>query len=125
MPDMTDRIVQIVDDLCGGNRSDFARSINITPAYAAQLYTGARVPSDRTIADICRVLHVREQWLRTGTGSMMSDLDEDQEFLDIAAKISVSNDKRERRIRNLLRAYWDLPEEVKKAIDQLIDGLTE
>ena len=56
---------------------------------------------------------------------MMSDLDEDQEFLDIAAKISVSNDKRERRIRNLLRAYWDLPEEVKKAIDQLIDGLTE
>ena len=48
------RITYIVDTKCGGNRSKFARAINVTPAYAAQLYAGDRLPSDRTISDICR-----------------------------------------------------------------------
>lgn len=67
---VSNRIAQIVDQTCKGNKSAFARELNITPAFAAQLYSGQREPSDRTISDICRIFHVSEAWLRTGEGEM-------------------------------------------------------
>ena len=68
MKTINDRIAQLIDEKCEGNKSAFARRLNITPAYAAQLYSGAREPSDRTISDICREFCCDEVWLRTGGG---------------------------------------------------------
>ena len=70
MNTVTARISALIDRLCDGNKSSFARSLNVSPAYAAQLYSGQRIPSDRTISDICRVFNVDEIWLRTGEGEM-------------------------------------------------------
>lgn len=36
----------------------------------SQICSGDRIPSDRTIADICREFRIREEWLRTGEGEM-------------------------------------------------------
>ena len=69
MNTISDRIRIIIDELCGGNRSKLAREINVSAQFAAQLYDGRRVPSDRTISDICRVFNINEQWLRNGTGT--------------------------------------------------------
>lgn len=121
---MNERIYQVRQAL-GLTMEDFGSRLRITRGGVSNVEKGRSNPSEQLILAICREFGVDEHWLRTGEGQMMSAIDEDQEFLDIAAKISVSNDKRERRIRNLLRAYWDLPEEVKKAIDQLIDSMTE
>lgn len=68
METINDRIAQLINEKCEGNKSAFARRLNITPAYAAQLYSGAREPSDRTISDICREFGCDEVWLRTGVG---------------------------------------------------------
>ena len=68
METINDRIAQLINEMCEGNKSAFARRLNITPAYAAQLYSGAREPSDRTISDICREFGCDEVWLRTGEG---------------------------------------------------------
>lgn len=64
------RIAIIIDELCDGNKSVFARKIGITPQYAAQLYSGVREPSKRTVNDICKKYGVDEVWLRTGVGAM-------------------------------------------------------
>lgn len=66
------RIAIIIDELCDGNKSVFARKIGITPQYAAQLYSGVREPSKRTVNDICKKYGVDEVWLRTGVGEMFS-----------------------------------------------------
>lgn len=68
METINDRIAQLINEKCEGNKSAFARRLNITPAYAAQLYSGAREPSDRTMSDICREFGCDEVWLRTGEG---------------------------------------------------------
>jgi transcriptional regulator with XRE-family HTH domain len=68
METINDRIAQLINEKCEGNKSAFARRLNITPAYAAQLYSGAREPSDRTISDICREFGCDDVWLRTGVG---------------------------------------------------------
>ncbi len=49
-------------------KTDFARIINISQPFLSQICAGDRIPSDRTISDICREFRVREEWLRTGEG---------------------------------------------------------
>lgn len=123
MTEPKDRIAKIVEEVCNGNRSEFARRINITPAYAAQLYSGARVASDRTILDICREFRVNEQWLRTGEGEMFTQIDEDLAFQDAIAEISISDTKRAARIRRILKAYWGMTDEEKDLFDSLIERI--
>jgi transcriptional regulator with XRE-family HTH domain len=51
-------------------QKDFADEIGLSENFIWQIEKGERVPSDRTIADICRVFRVNETWLRTGAGDM-------------------------------------------------------
>lgn len=50
------------------SKTKFAERLNVSPAFVSQLCSGAREPSDRTIADICREFGCDEVWLRTGEG---------------------------------------------------------
>ena len=46
----------------------FAEALNVSPAFVTEMCAGRKFPSDRTIADICRVYNVNEDWLRDGKG---------------------------------------------------------
>lgn len=71
MDTIATRIIEVCVAKTDGNMSKFAREIGVTPAYISKLKNDpTRVPSDRTIDDICRVFRVREEWLRTGEGGM-------------------------------------------------------
>lgn len=54
------------------SQQKFADAIGLTKNYVSLMETGARTPSDRTIADICREFRVNEHWLRTGEGEMQT-----------------------------------------------------
>ena len=86
MENINSRIAYLIDTKCGGNKSAFARKVNITPAYAAQLYCGAREPSDRTISDICREFDVNEVWLRTGEGEPDHERTREEEIMRFAVR---------------------------------------
>ena len=64
---MNERISYIIKEL-GIKKVDFASSLNISGAMVSKLCSGDGRPSDRTIADICRIFNVNEVWLRTGVG---------------------------------------------------------
>lgn len=81
-----ERIAWVIDEKCGGNRSKFARAIGITPAFAAQLYDGTRIPSDRTISDICREFNVNEVWLRTGEGEPFKEESREEQIMRFATQ---------------------------------------
>ena len=49
-------------------KTDFAKRIGISQPFLSQLCAGQKVPSDRTIADICREFGCDEVWMRTGEG---------------------------------------------------------
>lgn len=81
------RIIQIVDKL-GGNKSKFARKINVTPAYISRLGKHPNsVPSERTIFDICREFNVNEEWLRTGAGKMFKEMTREEEISSYVGNI--------------------------------------
>lgn len=114
-----DRIKQVRQN-AGLTQSQFAERLNISRNYIGLIEIGDRIPSDRTIADICREFNVSEVWLRTGEGEMFVDLGEDAELTQVLAEIQVSDDD---TIKDMLVAYWELEEKEKAAIRKLIDGI--
>lgn len=121
METISERIMKIVEEQ-GGNKSDFARKINVTPAYISKLGKDPScVPSDRTIADICREFNISEVWLRTGEGEPHMERDKDEEFLEIMEKINISDDD---LIKRIIKAYWFLDDDEKAAVKKMIDNLS-
>lgn len=85
-------------------QDEFSSRIKLSRNFIAQIESGAKSPSDRTISDICREFNINEEWLRTGTPPMKTD--QDIEFSDICFKIGVQDEKAKNAIMN----YWKLSE---------------
>ena len=122
MKTINDRIAQLINEKCEGNKSAFARRLNITPAYAAQLYSGAREPSDRTIQDICREFSVNPEWLRTGEGEPYLKRTREAEIMSFAVDtIRGSNEFR----RALVSMLATLDDDQWDGLENLLDKLLE
>ena len=103
METIADRILSLVSKCSNGNMSEFARRINVTPAYISKFKKMPdTVPSDRIISDICREFGVNEIWLRTGEGDQFSPESKEEEILRFAAKALKSSDEFKRSIAYLL-----------------------
>ena len=103
-------------------KTAFAEKINVSQSFISRLVSGEKVPSDRTIADICREFNISEVWLRTGEGEPHIQRDEDEEFLEVMEQIHMSDDE---LIKRIIKAYWFMEDDEKAAIRKLIDGFTK
>lgn len=66
----------------GLTQSQFSEIIGLSRNYIALIEIGERVPSDRTISDICREFNVSEEWLRTGEGEMFKPKSRNEELFE-------------------------------------------
>lgn len=66
----------------------FGERIGISNSACSALETGKNNPSEQTIRAICREFHVREEWLRSGEGSMYMQLTPDQERAVFLASVT-------------------------------------
>lgn len=64
----------------GLTKTAFAKKINLSQPYISKVASGDGIPSDRTIADICREFNVSEHWLRTGDGPMYVEMTRSDEI---------------------------------------------
>lgn len=101
----------------GMTQAEFADKINLSRNYVAMMEIGQREPSDRTIADICRVYGVDEVWLRTGVGEMSRrESREEAVAAVLGSAISGNSTARDRLIRALAR----LPDDAFPLIEKFI-----
>lgn len=117
------RIMEIVN-ANGGNKSDFARKIGVTPAYISKLGKNPdAIPSDRTISDICRVFRVNETWLRTGTGTM-ENISRETEIAEVAAVLfkDEENSFRSKLISVICQLSEDELEILQNIARELVQG---
>lgn len=56
------------------NMTEFANDLKISQSMVSKICTGKALPSDRTVADICRICNINETWLRNGTGEMVNNV---------------------------------------------------
>ncbi len=120
MESINNRIAWCVKD-SGLTKTDFAARINISQSFISRLVSGEKLPSDRTIADICREFNISEVWLRTGEGEPHMERDKAEEFLEIMEKINISDDD---LIKRIIKAYWFLDDDEKAAVKKMIDNLS-
>lgn len=122
MEHLSERIVELIKAL-GIKKTIFARTLNVSQAFVSQLCSGERVPSDRTIADICREFDVSEEWLRNGTGPMFVEKTRDEELAEFFGHVLARDDFKQRLLAALSRldeSEWSMLEQVaKKLLDEL------
>ena len=124
METMSDRIALVVQK-SGLKKVEFARKINVSQSHISRLVSGETAPSDRTIADICRVCGVDEIWLRTGTGEMFAPKTRREELEEIFHHCEIGTDAKAR----LIRAMAQLPDSAAEAflayVEALVKALSE
>ena len=105
-------------------KTAFAKRINISQAMVSMMCSGATLPSDRTISDICREFRIREEWLRTGEGEMsIADTQRDKLSAFFADVLATAPDERSAfvaALADLPDAFWPLVAELaRKYADNL------
>lgn len=71
MGNINSRINAVVE-FSGLSKTAFGKEINLTQSMVSKLCSGSATPSERTVADICRVFDINEAWLLHGDGEMIN-----------------------------------------------------
>lgn len=118
---MNERIAEI-RKAAGMTQEEFAVKIGLSRNFIWMIEKGDRVPSDRTIRDICDKFNVSEDWLRRGNGPMRPESSADEELSQIWADIEKTDDV---LVKAIVTAYWKLDEKDKAAVRKLVDRFVE
>lgn len=118
---MKDRIEFIIKS-AKMKKVDFAKRLNISQAFVSQMCSGAAMPSDRTIADICREFGCDEVWLRTGEGEPFRQESRQEQIMRFAVQtVKGSSEFRKALVAMLATlddSEWD-------GLEKLLDKLLE
>lgn len=103
------------------NQQEFADKIQVNRSTVAGYERGSTNLSERTIADICRVFYVNEDWLRTGEGEMFRARNTTNEELALqVGKLLKTDDE---FTKNLFLEYLKLPPEMKTLFEDFVHNL--
>ena len=105
------------------NQYDFAEKINMKRSSIASLETGERKLTERSIADICRVFNVNEEWLRNGTGPMFRPQKSiNNELASILGKLINSDDPIDEWTKRMIIRWYNLTPEHRQLFLDLIEA---
>lgn len=113
---MNNRIKELRKEL-DLTQDEFSSKIGLSRNFIAQIETGAKNPSDRTISDICREFNVNEEWLRSGNGPVFIEQTRDEQIASFIGGIqSIGDDSFKKRLISLLSEMtedeWNLLEKM-------------
>lgn len=103
-------------------QQEFADELKISRNFVAQIEMGSKVPSDRTIDDVCREFNVNEEWLRTGNGDMFVPGIKDKQISAMLADVMKSGEDSFRH--RLVSALARLDDEGWDNLEKLIDMIS-
>lgn len=89
---MNNRLKQLRKHL-GFNQTDFASKIGISQQAYARLESGKTKLTERQIKPICLAYNVSEIWLKTGTGKMFVELNNENCVLKEFRQLTKENQK--------------------------------
>ncbi len=118
---MEDRFKELRKEL-NVTQQEFADKLKISRNFVAQIEMGSKVPSDRTIDDVCREFNVNEEWLRTGNGDMFVPGIKDKQISAMLADVMKSGEDSFRH--RLVSALARLDDEGWDNLEKLIDMIS-
>lgn len=100
------------------SQKEFADRIDMKRNSIAQIETGIRNPSDRTLKAICKEFGINYSWLKDGIGDMESDFS--SSIIDDLVKEYDLDDTD----RLILENYIKLDKDARKALSNYLKSLT-
>lgn len=92
-------------------QKQFADKLGLSENFVWQIEKGERVPSDRTISDICRIFDVREDWLRNGQEPMRAARSREEEIAELVGSALVGSSEFKQAVIRMICSRTD--EELK------------
>ena len=83
---MKDRFKELREAL-SLTQQKFADRLDISRNFVAQIEMGNKIPSERTVKDICREFKVNYEWLTEGTGDMFIQNKRKSEIADFVGSV--------------------------------------
>lgn len=99
-----------------------ADKLGVSRNFITQIEMGVKVPSARTVADICREFSVNESWLREGTGEMFLPQRKDDMIAKMLADVLVDDESFKYRLASALAK---LDEDGWRRIEGFVDSIIE
>lgn len=101
-------------------QKEMADKIGLSENYVWMIEKGDRVPSDRTISDICREFCVNEIWLRTGEGEPFQEETRQEQIMRFATQTVKGSDEFRKAFVSMLSK---MDADDWKALEKLFDNL--
>lgn len=117
---MNERIALVRKSL-GLTQEKFAEQVGLSRNFMWMIESGTRVPSDRTISDICREFNVNETWLRTGEGKMFNQITRSEKITSFLTEIT--EDEGDDFKRRFVEMLADLEPEDWKLLERMAEKL--
>lgn len=121
MQTIGDRI-SIIIKRSGLTKTKFAEQLHLSQQFISSLCSGAKQPSDRTIADICREFNVSEAWLRDGVGEIEVKRTMNQELALMVNDLMTEADESYRK--RFVAALLELPTEFWPELENFLKNLS-
>lgn len=117
---MNERIALVRKSL-GLTQEKFAEQVGLSRNFMWMIESGTRVPSDRTISDICREFNVNETWLRTGEGRMFNQITRSEKITSFLTEIT--EDEGDDFKRRFVEMLAELEPEDWKLLERMAEKL--
>lgn len=104
-------------------QDEFAEKIGVSKNFVWMIEKGERVPSDRTVKDICREFKVNYEWLTEGTGEMFIQNKRKSEIADFVG--SVLNGETDSFKIRLVEILANLNESEWETLQKLANALAD
>lgn len=86
MNPLNERINQVFAET-GLKKTEIAAKLGVSQPFISQLCSGASLPSERTVSDICRIFRVSRSWLKTGEGEMFEESDPGEDLAQFFGEV--------------------------------------
>lgn len=121
---MNERIKHLRKNVLKMSQNGFAESLNLSENFVWMIEKGNRIPSDRTISDICRIFSVNEDWLRYGIEPMRSAKSREEEIAEmVGAAFSGSADFKQAVIKMICSRTPDELQVLEKALTDIYESI--
>ena len=104
------------------SQAEMADRLDLSRNFISLIENGNRIPSDRTISDICREFGVDRTWLVDGIGDPFRPVDRDEQITAILSHAITHNDTARDR---LIRAFSQLPDDMYAHAERILEGIIE
>lgn len=116
---LNERLIELRKTL-NMSQASFGKTLGVTGTAISRLESGSRNITNQMILLICREFNVDHLWLTTGEGNMFTDINEDDEIIELLNK-ALSNENE--FVRNILKSFAKLDIEDLEALVRFMNKI--